>query len=118
MAITINSNTPNKRTAPESLDLISGSQAVRLVLATETFVGNIHAIVPNEDSTITQLLANDTAGSDVIGSGVNGMNINGATLSLGSYIKPNDYDITPIWTSVTCGTGSLWVYYSNTLTNN
>ena len=118
MAAIIVKNTPTKRSQQEALDLIAGAGAVRLVQATETFVASIKAIVPNEDSTITELLADDGLNTDVVANtDPTDLNLAGATLGTGAYIIPHTYEVSKGFTSVTCGTGSIWAYYNDTIDN-
>ncbi len=117
MALELVTNTTGKRSEQESLEIIAGAQAVRLVQAGETFVGSIKAVVPNVASTITAILADDGNGTDVVGAGAGELNISAMTLGAGAYIIPNRYKISKSFTSVTCGAGSLWVYYNNTIDN-
>lgn len=117
MVLELITNTPVKRSEQEALDLIAGAQAVRLVQAGETFIGSIKAIVPNEDSTISEILADDGNSTDVVGAGAGMLNISGATLGTGAYIIPNSYNVSKSFTSVSCLTGSIWAYYNNDVDN-
>lgn len=120
MAANIVNNTPTKRSEQESLQLIAGGNACRLVRGGETFAQRgIQAIVMNEDSTITSLLADDTPQTEVAANtDPTDYNLAGATLSTGSYIIPHNYELGRSFASVTCGSGSMWVYYSEIPNNN
>jgi len=120
MALEIVNKSIAKKSETESLDLISGSDDFKLLKAGETFVGNIVAVVINTGGTITQVLANDTLGTDIVAGGATAegyLNIDGVDLSVGSFLKAGKYSKGANWTSVTTGTATAYVYYKYSINN-
>lgn len=116
MALTLNNKSLGRKSESEALDILAGSDDSIHVKAGETFVGKIIGIVIDTAGTITQILANDTAGTDITAGGlVEGYkNINGATLGQGKLITAGKYDKGANIKSVTMGTATATVYYKYT----
>ncbi|MHA2088244.1 MAG: hypothetical protein ACW972_08200 [Promethearchaeota archaeon] len=121
MAAIIVNNTPGKRSEQESLSLLAGSNACRLVKASEVFsIRAISHIISNEDgSTITSLLADDKPQTEVGGNtDSTDLNVIGSVINKGSVIVPQNYELSRGFSSVSCGLGSFIVYYSQIPNNN
>jgi len=116
----LNDQVTGKRDKAESSDLMAGAGAVRLVSSGDpAFVADIKAIVPNEDSQISSLKADDSNQTEVSGNlDPTDLNIAGKTLSTGAYIIPHKYENGRSFVEVTCSSGAIWVYYNDKIDRN
>jgi hypothetical protein len=114
MALELGNSSLGHKSDAEALDIISGADDVKILKASETFVGTIIAIVINTAGTLTEVLAADTLGTDILAGGALAegyLNADGVDLSAGVFIKPGKYSKGANYTSVTTGTATALVYY-------
>ena len=115
MPATLGNKSQGRRDQNESLDLIAGAGACRLVSAGDgPFNAKIRAMVMNEDSTISSVKADDENQTEVsANTDPTDLNIQGKVLSTGSYIIPHLYENGRTFREVTVTGGSVWVYYND-----
>ena len=121
MALELLTTSGAKKDQTEALHLIAGADDCRLVVAGETFNREpIVAIVVQEDTVLTALIAGDSQSTDVVGSDDSGeergyKNLAGNTIRAGMLLTPGRYDKGRTFESVTVDTGAIWVYYNYTV---